>query len=323
MLEDNVKLNQLEEAILKTIAFFDMFDYPLTGYEIWRYLQLKRALGDVQQCLSVPGELSSQLEKAQGIYFLPGRKEIIKIRLARYSYAERKFRRARWVVRIFKFIPWIKMIAISNLIGSNNLKDDRDIDLFVITEAKRIWMSRFFCAGIMKLLNMRPTEDCVRDKICLSFYISEENLNIQKFKLQLEKNQDDIYFNYWLIGLAPVYDRDKTYSKFMHENNWVHFRVPNWLPAKISNYRIIKEDKFGVYRDMVDMLIGGLEGKVKKIQLKIVPDRLKKLMNKDTRVVINDQVLKLYFRDRRQQYANQHSAAVKSLRERMSLNNKT
>ena len=34
-------LTELEEAILKIVVFFDMFSYPLTAYEIWRYLSVE------------------------------------------------------------------------------------------------------------------------------------------------------------------------------------------------------------------------------------------------------------------------------------------
>ena len=30
--------NNIKEAIVETIAFFDLFDYPLTAWEVWKYL---------------------------------------------------------------------------------------------------------------------------------------------------------------------------------------------------------------------------------------------------------------------------------------------
>jgi len=30
--------NKIKEAVLKTIVFFDLFNYPLTNWEIWQYL---------------------------------------------------------------------------------------------------------------------------------------------------------------------------------------------------------------------------------------------------------------------------------------------
>ncbi|MFH0972736.1 MAG: hypothetical protein V1768_01930, partial [Patescibacteria group bacterium] len=48
--------------------------------------------------------------------------------------------------------------------------------------------------------------------------------------------------------------------------------------------------------------VGKLEKCFKKIQLKIMPRQLKEMANKNTKVVINDKILKLHVNDRRDKY---------------------
>ena len=318
---------ELEEAIVRAIAFFDLFSYPLTIFEIWKYLDVNAELSEVMEILknitrrgSTPTEGVEPLlglGEKNGFYFLIGREEIIKERMARYNYTDKKFKRAVWVAKIFKFVPWIKTIAIGNIIGAHNLKKESDIDFFIITEKKRIWLSRFFCVLIIKILGLRPNREKTQDKICLSFFISEEAMNLKGLMLKNSsldcrvppaggtrngRGGRDIYFIYWLGGLAPIYDKDNTFAEFANKNDWLKDYLPNWQSSAIS-YRHDAGGSFSwFYRDVVDMFLAGLEKRIKEIQLEIMPKQIKDIMNMDSRAVVNDKIIKLHVNDRREEY---------------------
>jgi len=287
--------DKIKKAIIRVIAFFDMFDYPLTLNEIWQFIFLKCELVEVFDILEIGIDgISSQ----NGFYFLSGKENNIKERLARYNFADRKFKRAMFVVKIFKFIPWIKMIAIGNLIGARNLRDNSDIDLFIITENKRIWLTRFFCVGIIKLLGLRPQENNCRDKICLSFYISLSALDLEKLCI----DQDDLYFVYWVAGLTPIYNKENIYEKFVQSNEWIKKYLPNLEKQSCLNRRTVKAKQF-LFNNIVNLFFNNLEQRLKVLQLKLLPKKLKSLMNCDSKVVINDRIIKLHANDRREEYA--------------------
>ncbi|MDD5291314.1 MAG: hypothetical protein PHZ04_04360 [Patescibacteria group bacterium] len=294
----------LMKAIVETIAFFDLFSYPLTGFEVWKYMNVKCELSDVLEILENKSPLPPFNERGQigeknGFYFLAGREEIIRERMARYNYTDKKFKRTIRLAKIFKFIPWIKMIAVGNIIGAHNLKKESDIDLFFITEARRVWLTRFFCVLIVKILGLRPKPEKMRDKICLSFFISEEAMNLEKLMLPEQK---DVYFIYWLAGIAPVYDKDNIYNKFMEANVWLKNYLPNWEAGEVSYRRDAGKSFSQFYRDVVDMLFGGLERRIKEIQLEIMPRQIKDIMNIDSRVAVDDRTIKLHVNDRREEY---------------------
>ncbi|MEI6597328.1 MAG: hypothetical protein WCL13_03960 [bacterium] len=304
---------EIKEAIIRVVAFFDIFDYPLTLNEIWRNIKVKCRLFDVME------ELDNNIgviENKNGFYFLAGQEKNIRERLSRYNFTDRKIKRAMLVSKIFKFIPWIKMIAVSNLLGAHNLKDDSDIDFFIVAENKRIWLVRFFCASVAKILGLRPRIGNSRDKICLSFYVSEETMDLSNLMLKeinppyppLLKGAEsvDIYFIYWLAGLTPLFDSGGIYEKLICSNPWFKNYLPNWRPMKPASQRKIKPFLSKFYHDAVDLFFSGLEPRLKALQLKLLPLKLKNLMNQDSWVIINDQIIKLHANDRREEYREKY-----------------
>jgi len=350
------------------IAFFDMFDYPLTFNEIWLYLSVKGELSEVIMALeewsesvistsegeekSLKGESGKykgflptvEMTSKNGFYFLAGRGAIVEERLRRYNFTGRKFKRAILVSKIFKFIPWIRMIAVGNLMGGHNLKDSSDIDFFIVAENKRIWLVRFFCAGLAKFLGLRPQAGNSRDKICLSFYASDRAMELNGLMLNVFPNaalkgfladarndnaKEDIYFIHWLAGLTPIYDQGGVYEKLISANPWLKNYFPNWTaaafamadketmagkrPVFLSRWRDAGSPLPRFYRDAVDLFFGGLEPQFKALQLKLLPLELKNLMNRDSRVIINDQIIKLHVNDRREEYRKKYFEKINNL----------
>jgi hypothetical protein len=273
---DNQEL--LVKDILGPLVFLDLFDFPLTAYEIWRYLGRRGSFAALSLILEkLPPEIVSHKD---GFYFLSGRDNIVEIRKIRYNYSCAKIKIAKRFARAFALLPFVKTIAVANFIGDHNLRQEGDIDFFIITSARRIWLSRLFCAGLAKLLNSRPTAKNKRDKICLSFYISQEHLDIRNLSL----GDDDPYFYYWLRGLLPIYNADDFYSRFLAANKLTNKVLPD-----------IKQPAFSG--------LDSLERLAKKWQLKIMSPALRQAMNNSDGVYISDSVLKLYLGDRRRLFA--------------------
>jgi len=291
-----VQVKKIKKEIIKVIVFFDMFDYPVTEFELWRFLGVKCSLRKIMEVMSDKEFLRKHdIEKKNSFYFFASRSYIIETRNARYNYTDRKFKIAIRVAKLFRFIPWIKMISIGNIVGSNNLDNNGDIDFFIITEKNRVWISRLFCACLMAMFRMRPSPGNEKDKVCLSFFIDTEMVDLEKIKF----SKDDIYFNYWIAGVKPIYDKDQTYLEFIKKNNWIKDVFPNWQEAKSVYFRDVKSRSSKFYDDIVDLLFGGLNYKLQNWQIKMMPDILKKMMNKDTRVIIKERILKLHVNDRR------------------------
>jgi hypothetical protein len=295
----------LKNSILHTIIFFDLFDHPLTSTEVWEYVDIECGLQDVMKALEeMAGE---RIERKFGFYFLKGREEIVERRRARYNYFKKKLNRTKFVCHIFKYIPGVKMIAISNMIGSYNLRDGSDIDIFIITAPGRIWLVRFKTVVISALLRLRPTPARQKNKICLNFFLSEENLDVAKFKIE-----DDVYFDHWIAGLLPVYNKGNTFNDFIKANAWVRKVFPN-KNFKYNSFRAqVGSRPSDFVLRVLDFFCGWSEPILKKIQLKLLAPGLRDAMNQGSQVVISDQALKLHAHDRREEFKEKYFSKIQN-----------
>jgi len=298
----NIELARSKEiriAIIKVIAFFDLFDYPLTEFEIWKFLKIKASLWELVYIIN-NSELS-RISKKNGFYFLAGRESIVETRMRRNDYTCDKLKRANRVARIFRHIKSIKMIAVGGMFGGFNLKKDGDIDFFILVKKGTIWRTRFLCVMIIKLLNLRPQKDNKKDKICLSFFISTDYSDTEKLRLD-----NDVCFDNWLIGHFPIYNIDYIYEKFISQNKWIKREFPNWKMIKNNTRFLTLPTNNIITRFFIMILFLPGEFFFKKIQFIKFPDEIRNKMNKNTDVVVKDNILKLHTTDNRRYYRQKY-----------------
>jgi len=94
-------MNDLPKNILATIVYYDVLDYPMTAFEIWKYLlkikneenepEEKNNLLDIINYLEKE-ELKKFVEEYRGFYFLKGRRELVDRRLESNKISEEKLK---------------------------------------------------------------------------------------------------------------------------------------------------------------------------------------------------------------------------------------
>lgn len=297
-------MEMLKKEVLKTLAFYDIFGYPLTPLEIYKGLGVKAEFADILPALEeLLGE--NKIIKESGYFFLP--QDLLKNNLvkgadlaekrkARFLISLKKAKRAARIGKILSLFPFVKFIAVCNSLGFLNASEESDIDIFVITKAGRIWTARFLIAGFLRIFNLRPALGATKDRICASFFISEDNLCLRGMLLP----GGDPYFCHWLAWLLPLHD-EKIYKKFLEANAWIKEYLPNFIPQDAYKH---KSAMGRIFRAVSRRLLGrGFENFVKRIQLNIMPEDLKNAAGRgDNSVIISDSVLKFHLLDRREEY---------------------
>ena len=208
------KLNNLEKAIISTLAYFKVHKYSLTLLEIYKWLYVNRIknyeskikeykISDIQNTLDNSENLKEIIRCKNGFYYLKGDEELVELRKKRHNLAQSRWKKLRRITSILQIIPNVKMIAACNTLVLNDIKSDSDIDVFVIIKDGRMWQARFYITALVVLLGQWRHKNNIANKICLSFYVTDKSLNLK----WLAKKPYDPMLTYWVTFVYPLLDR--------------------------------------------------------------------------------------------------------------------
>ena len=280
----------LELSIYRTLAYFAYFKYPLTSFEIWKWLLMPGqtySLFEVIEALEDSVWLRTRLERHQGFYALEDVATQYQDRHIRFLDAVRKYHKVERAVQVLGRLPWVDGIAVCNSLSWHHTTTSSDIDLFIITKPGRVWSARLLSTLPVILLRQRPGERQV-DPLCLSFFCADSALNLEVLKI----GADDPYLAYWSRSLVPLVDHSGWVQKFKLANVWLDTVLPNASA-------VCRPDRF---KPSISLRLPWLplsEQLPKQLQLEKFPLAIREVMNKDTRVVVNDQMLKFHEQDAR------------------------
>lgn len=210
-----------ENSILKVLAWFDLFNYPLTLAEIHFFLDRPLAQDELK------GLLKGLVE--EGIVFRPGGfyslqdDEELAIRRTRGNQrAEQLLVIAHRVSRLLYHFPYVRGIGISGSLSKNFADEKADIDLFIITSSNRLWIARTAMHLLKKLSFLLGRQHW----FCMNYYIDEEALLI---------DEQNIFTATELITLMPVCGNG-VISHFFTANNWAKNYYPSYT-TKVPFYK--------------------------------------------------------------------------------------
>lgn len=222
MTEKNPKY---KEAIKKTLIYSSIFRYPLTYYQLLNFLII-----EPQEKINIKSfeyELAKLIKKQYVVVehekcILPGTK-YIEWQDAK-KYAKTLIKKNRPTFKILKKIPWIKFIGITGSGAAYNSDAESDLDILVITQKNRIWITRGIMAFILKVI--------------LGNYVKkgvDPNIFITDTSMEWPKEQQNLYVANEIVRMHPIYDKDNTYFKFLHSNKWIENYLGNFKTHYIEN----------------------------------------------------------------------------------------
>lgn len=254
----------LSKSILKTLLYFDIFQYPLTASEIFKHLPTNHVTLN-----HVKNELTRMKDKSI-IYPVSdffsvhdnqalGKRRIKGNQMALISLVEAQ----KQALLISKF-PFVRAVMASGSLSKNYMEEDSDLDFFVITKPNRLWIARMLLRLYQKIFLFDSHK-----YFCVNYFVDEAHLEIE------EKN---VYTATELATLVPLQGKEY-YDQLMSANDWVRIYLPNYTERSTEGVLPYRSGWMKRQLETGINLIGA--NRFEAISMKVFSKRWKKVYQKD------------------------------------------
>jgi predicted nucleotidyltransferase len=226
----------INQDILSTLAYFDIFNYPITQYEISLFCSRSYSRGEFTtalECLEDDGSVF----RFDEFYTLQNDYSVIPRRRTGNLKAKQLLKTAEKVAVILSWFPFVRGIAISGSLSKNYADDQSDIDLFIITAKNRLWIARTLMHVLKKLSFLLNKQHL----FCMNYFVDEEGLQIA------EKN---IYTATEIATLLPLRGIS-AFRDFYTANAWSR----RFLPNHMMRVSYVKEMNRSVPKLLLELLL--------------------------------------------------------------------
>jgi hypothetical protein len=200
----------LERAIVMTVAYADVFDYPLTSREIHRYLA-GVAADQAAVDTSLRQLIGGALAQVGPYVMLPERAAIVETRQRRAAIAAQMWPQAVRYGRMIGRLPFVRMVAVTGALAVSNVEAGADIDYLVITVPGRLWLCRAIIIALVRLTAQRGPI------LCPNYLLSERALALSEHSL---------YGAHELMQMVPI-TGVPWYHRMRQANTWADGLLPN------------------------------------------------------------------------------------------------
>ncbi len=214
--ENSVALQNLageRESILRTLAYFDVFHYPLTEEEITRFMNGNSSTQSVKKLLQRMTDQET-IYSQYGLYSLQNNPLLFLRRRKGNERAGKLLKKAHRIGRFLYRFPFVKAIGISGSLSKDFADERSDIDFFIITGRERLWIART-CMHLFKKLTYLTGR---QHYYCMNYYVDEKALQL---------NDRNVYTAIELKTLLPVCGFTSM-QEFFLINKWADEWFPNY-----------------------------------------------------------------------------------------------
>ncbi len=207
-------LSDLERAILLTVLYADVFEYPLTEDELYdRLVCVASDRAAFEHALSAL--VGPHLKATAGYLTWVGREHLVPVRNRRRQAAGGLWASAQRYARWLAQVPFVRMVAVSGSLAVRNAEDHGDIDLFCITTPNRLWLARSFIVPLSKLTRRLPRLFPL--VLCPNYILTLSALDVE------DRN---LFTAHEVAQAVPLWGGD-VYDCFLQTNRWVHDFLPH------------------------------------------------------------------------------------------------
>lgn len=234
-------MRSLEDAILRTVIYADVFQFSLTLPELQRFLihEKPTTQAQLQQVLKTSSRLKNCLWQNAGYIGLIGNESYVELRQQREEITRAVWGNAVRYGRWLGNLPFVRMVALTGALAVRNpasLQDD--YDYILITQPGRVWLARAFAVLLVRLVKLRG------EIICPNYVLAQN---------QLLQDRQTLYIAHEVMQMVPICGAD-VYNEMIEVNDWTREYLPN------AGAYPTPEDRNQPLKRMIEWLLGGMIG---------------------------------------------------------------
>ncbi len=234
---------QLKRNQIKTLAYSDLFNYPLSGKEL--------KLWEISVGQKESGESKIKTGHRDGFYFLPGRAGLVNLRREREKYTAEKRVKGQDVARVLQRIPFVRAIFLTGSVAAGSAEENADIDLMIVVQPGALWLTRLSVVTYLKIKGIysgRTGHN--RNKICPNIFLDLNHLPIA------ERN---LFTAHEVLQAQCLFDRGGIEKLWFKKNPWTREFLPNIFQLKVKGLKQIAKTRNAGRGDFLWYLILPLE----------------------------------------------------------------
>ncbi|MBC3845566.1 nucleotidyltransferase domain-containing protein [Winogradskyella echinorum] len=256
---------------LKVIIYFSIFKYPLTLEEVFSFSSEKN-IEDIKNQLQ--DLINNNIVFKFGNYYSDvNDASLVQRRLNGNIMAEHIMPKALKRGKLIMSFPFIESVSVSGALSKGYYDDDGDIDFFIITKPKYLWLARTLLILFKKLFLFNS-----KKYFCVNYFISSDHLKIA------EQNK---FTATELITLIPIYGKT-VFNVFVAQNKW----ALDFYPNRTINIQLLSESfKKPIWSRSLEFLFTNKLGYklnlyLKKLTLKKWKSKFKHLRKKEFEIAL-------------------------------------
>lgn len=231
--------NNYTNDVLKTLLYFDAFNYPITALEIEQYSHFSSK--------EIHTELKKLLNKKvifsfDEFYSISKNKNHIERRRKGNENALKIFKKATKMSAFISQFPFVEGVFLSGSMSKGYFGKGDDIDYFIITAPNRLWLTRTLLIAYKKVFLLNS-----KKYFCINYLMSTNSLEIT------EKNRFTATEFATLIPMSG----NGIYCDLKNNNPWVLDYFPNYTNQNKNSIAIKKN----VYKRFLEFIFNGKIGK--------------------------------------------------------------
>jgi hypothetical protein len=200
-----------ELAIARTVVYASLFDYPLTLEQLHHGLiESEQTRPEILAVYDGSAVLQSIIEYREGFFFPAGRGDVVTERRRREARSRAFLQDHARVLRLVCALPFTRLVALSGGIAYLNAEAEQELELFIVTKGRRVWMVRGAVILLTKLLDRRG-------HVCANVVLADTHLAIE---------QQDLFTANQILHLKPLIG-EEVLDTFVAANPFVTRYYPN------------------------------------------------------------------------------------------------